>query len=746
MTSTLLALSQLMAPAATAPASPAEGEATPEGEGTALPQMVVQADGTKKLYKPENLTTGKYTVPLRDVPQTVTVIPKEVMKEQGVNNLRDVLKNVPGISIQAGEGGAPPGDNLAIRGFTARTDMFVDGVRDFGGYSRDPFNIEQVEVTKGPSSTNAGRGSTGGAINLSTKMPQLEKAYGVMLGGGTDSFTRATVDLNQELPGLKGTAVRMNGLYHKQDTPGRDHVEQERWGVAPSITFGLGSETRFTLSYFHLEQNNVPDYGLPWVPRDDSRTTTDNENTTGLPSGRVKVDDSNWYGLLGRDHEDNVTDIVTGIFEHDFNENLKLKNTLRYGQNTIDLSVTAPRFYSSPRNPLPPGTDPTAVRRTDWKNRDQEDSIISNQTELRYDFLTGKVKHEMIAALEVSHEKSENRLREDRNLALVPDADLENPDANAPYVSDIIYNDGLNRTKADSVGISLFDTAKINEQWMVSGGLRWDSFDVDYHSVAPTVATVPGAVTDLSRKDEMLSYRAAVTYKPVENGSIYLGYGTSFNPSAEGLALSDSATSSSYFDIDPEENRTVELGTKWDLLDDKLLLTGAIFRTEKTNARTEDPTDPLDIIALDGEQRVQGFELGFNGLLTDKWRLIGGYTYLDSEITESKNTDEEGQEISNTPANSFSLWSVYDLPKGFQIGLGTQYVGSRYNRSDKETRQQAPSYTLIDGMIGYQLNENVSFRLNAYNLMDKDYIDRVGGGHYVPGQGRSVVLTADIKF
>ncbi len=749
MTGTLLALSQLGAAAAPTP----EAEEKPAADATELPQMVVQADGTKKPYKPENLTTGKYTVPLRDVPQTVTVIPQEVMEEQGVTNLRDVLKNVPGISIQAGEGGVPPGDNLAIRGFNARTDLFVDGVRDFGGYSRDPFNIEQVEVTKGPSSTSAGRGSTGGSINLSSKMPHLENDYGIMLGGGTDNFLRGTFDVNEEIPTLTGTAVRVNGVYHTQDVPDRDHVEQERWGIAPSVTFGLGTETRLTLSYFHLEQNNVPDYGLPWVPRDDSRTT-DNENNTGLPPGRSGADDSNWYGLLSRDHEDTKTDIATAIFEHDFNEKLKLRNTTRYGQNTIDLSVTAPRFYTNSTGsaPLPPGADPTSIRRTDWKNRDQTDSIISNQTELRYDFTTGKVEHSVIGALEFSHEKSKNLLRDDLKIGTVPDADLWNPNAHDPYVPNFVYNDGVNSTTSDSFAVSLFDTAKIDEHWSLSGGVRWDRFDLDYYSVAPTVPAtpgtpaVPGAVTNLGRTDDMFSYRGAITYKPVEQGSIYLGYGTSFNPSGEGLALSTSTNSAAYFDIDPEENRTIELGTKWDLLEDKLMLTGAIFRTDKTNARTEDPVDSTDIITLDGEQRVQGFEFGFTGLLTEKWRVIGGYTFLDSEVTKSKNAGEEGSEISNTPENSFSLWTVHDLPAGFQIGVGTQYVGSRYNRNDAETRQKAPGYATLDGMVSYQLNKDVIFRLNAYNLTDRDYIDRVGGGHYVPGQGRSVVLTADIKF
>ncbi len=752
---TLLAAAQWVATPANA--APAEENAKPEGGTATLPELVVQADGTKKLYKPEQLSSQKYTVPLRDVPQTVAVIPSEVIQEQGVSSLRDVLKNVPGISIQAGEGGVPAGDNLAIRGFSARTDLFVDGVRDFGGSSRDPFNIEQVEVTKGPSSTQGGRGSTGGSINLSTKMPHLGNERNILLGGGSDAYTRSTVDLNQEIPGLKGSAVRLNALYHSQDVAGRDYVEQERWGVAPSISFGLGTETRFTLSYFHFEQNNLPDYGIPWIPRENS-VVAGTENNTGLPSGRPDVNYSNFYGLLSRDYEKNQTDIITSIIEHDFNENLKLRNITRYGNNTTDLSVTAPRFFTA--STLPAGADPSSVNRT-WRNRDQEDSIVANQTELRYDFETGPIKHEMLAALEFSHEKSKNRTRGDRNTKNLPPGDLKNPNANDAYDPDFFYTGASTDASADSTAISLFDTIKLNEKWILSGGVRWDKFQVDSFSAPARLdangkpVTTPLEDTELSRKDITLSYRAAITFKPTEDGSIYLGYGTSFNPPAEGLTLSGSTSDpnnpafqrgNNFFDVEPEENRTIELGTKWDLLDDKLLLTGALFRTDKTAARTVDPADPEDVISLDGEQRVQGFELGFTGLITQDWRILGGYTYLDSEIRKSDNDFEVGNAVSNTPRNSFSLWTVHDLPKGFQIGLGAQHVGSRFNNSNRETRQEAASYTTLDTLIGYQLNENVSFRLNGYNLLDKEYIDRVGGGHFVPGQGRLFTLTADIKF
>ena len=242
-------------------------------------------------------SSPKYTEPLRDTPQTLTVVPQAIIEEQDATTLRDVLRNVTGISIQAGEGGGGlPGDNLSIRGFASPNDIFVDGVRDFGAYSRDPFNIEQVEVAKGPASLYTGRGSTGGSVNLVTKMPLLEVAQAATLGAGTENYGRATVDLNQPLEGIEGTALRLNAMWTREDVPGRDAVENERWGVAPSLAFGLGTPTRVTLSYSRLDQDNIPEYGMPWVP-------ATNVALSQYANQPAPVDFDNFYGLVDRDYE-----------------------------------------------------------------------------------------------------------------------------------------------------------------------------------------------------------------------------------------------------------------------------------------------------------------------------------------------------------------------------------------------------------------------------------------------------------
>lgn len=717
-TGTLFALGQL---AAQTPAAPAEKKEEPKIEN--MGEMVVQADLEKTLYKPERLVSPKFTEPLRDIPQTITVIPKEVIQQQGASSLRDVLRNVPGISMQAGEGGTPNGDNLSIRGFSSRTDLFIDGVRDFGGYTRDPFNLEQVEVTKGPSSTNAGRGSTGGSINLASKSPKLDNAYEIMLGGGTDDYQRGSFDVDQAIPGLEGAAFRINGVYHNSDSPGRDIATEERWGIAPSIAFGLGSDTRVILSYFHLDQKGIPDYGIPWVPP--ANTAYPNWGNHIAP-----VNYSNFYGLASRDFLENTTDLGTIEFQHDFSDTTKLRNITRYGVTTTDMSVTAPRFLNN--------TD-TTIRRTDWKTRDQVDTIFANYTDVNLEFNTGKLLHKFVTGLELSRETSKNYGRTDSNAATAPDADLFAPNPYDPYFPILFRNGSGAVTDATSAAVYAFDTVEIDDHWQLSGGVRWDYFDVNYRSRATT-----GALASLGRTDDMFSYRGAITWKPCEPGSVYLGYGTSFNPSAEGLTLANTATAANNINVDPEESNTIELGTKWEVLNEKVLLTAALFRTDKTNARTEDPTDATDTVVLDGEQRVQGLELGITGSITEDWQITGGYTYLDSEVRESRNAAEVGKHVSNTPENSFSLWTVHTLPAGFQVGFGANYVDSRF--SSNTNVREAPSYLIYNAMLGYAVTENISVQLNVNNVTDKDYLDRIGGGHVVPGAGRSMVLSTRFVF
>ncbi|MET0214822.1 MAG: TonB-dependent siderophore receptor, partial [Vicinamibacterales bacterium] len=661
------------------------------------------------------MTSRRFTEPVRDIPQTITIVPASVIEAQGATTLRDVLRNVTGISIQAGEGGVPAGDNLSIRGFSARTDFFIDGVRDVGGYTRDPFNVEQVEVVKGPSSSIAGRGSTGGVINMATKTPHLGATHNVSLGLGSSDYKRGTLDVNQPMGDT--VAFRLNAVWNDADTPGRDGVTSQRWGIAPSLALGIGTPTRVTLDYAHLDQDNLPDYGIPWVPNT-------NVPLRAYADQPAPVDFGNFYGLTSRDYEDTKTNVATGRVEHDFGSALSLRSILRAGDTNRDSLITSPRFESDAS---------TAIRRTDWKSRDQSDGIVASQTDLTSRFRTGSIGHALVTGVEFAHETSENWNRIERG-GPQPSTDLFNPDFSAPYASHLVRDGAVNDATAQSAAVFAFDTLQLTPKLELTGGLRWDRFALDYRTV-----NAAGQESTLERIDDMVSWRGGTVYKPRPNGSIYLGVGTSLNPSTEGLSLS-AATAT----LDPERSRSVEAGTKWDLLGGRLGFNTAVFGTSKNNARTPgvNPGDPPTV--LQGEHTVSGVEFGVNGNVTDRWQMFAGYTFMDSEITRSNNAAEVGKEFGNTPNHSLSLWTSYRLPRAVEVGGGAQYVGDRFN-SNTGTRT-APAYWVIDAMAAYRVSEQLTMRVNGLNIANERYIDRVGGGHFIPGPGRSVMLTADIGF
>lgn len=701
--------------------------ATGTNTTTTLPDIVVQGQ-TGSPYKPEKAASPKYTEPLRDTPQTITVVPEAVIQERGATTLRDVLRNVPGISMAAGEGGGGlPGDNLTIRGFTARNDIYVDGIRDYGAYSRDPFNIEAVEVSKGPGSAYNGRGTAGGSINLVSKSPKLDPFYAGTVGFGTDNNKRVTIDFDQPIAPKRddwwgGTAMRLNGMWTDGDTPGRDVVENKRWAMAPSLAFGLGTPTRVTLSYLHLEQNNVPDYGIPWVP------TNSNPVLTAYGNQAPPVDFDNFYGLANYDFEDIVNDMATVKVEHDLSDSVMLRDQFRYGRTARDSAITAPRFAN---------VNTSTLLNRQLQRRTMENDIYANQLDATAKFETGPVAHSLVGGFEFSQEDQRNR--NSAQTTNQPQADLFFPNANALPLGPMPPNFGLlSKAEATTLAPYLFETLKFADQWEVNGGVRYDHIDTDY--------SLGG--TNLSRTDDLLSWRAALVFKPRPNGSIYFGYGTAFTPTLDGntgIVLTSLSNNVNNINLDPEETRSFELGTKWDFFRGRLAVTAALFRTEKINARTQTTTG--DTVTLDGEQTVQGVEFGISGSITKDWKVFAGYAYMESDINASDNSEEVGAEFTNTPKHTANLWTTYTLPKGFEIGGGLQYVGERFNgQSNNPNVRVAPDYWTFDGMLAYHINKNVTLRLNVYNIGDERYIDRIGGGHFVPGAGRSAMATAEFRF
>lgn len=688
-------------------------------------------------------SSPKYTQPLRDTPQTLVVIPRTVLQDQAVTSLRDALRNTPGITLTAGEGGTAPGDNLLIRGFSARNDVYIDGARDPGVSSRDTFNIESVEVAKGPSSVTAGRGSTGGSVNLVTKSANLQNNGEVRFTGGNAGQKRGTIDVDRRLS--ETVAVRVNGMWQDSGVPGRDEVTQKGWGFAPSIGFGLGRPTTVTVGYQRLQQNNIPDYGLPGTLPD-----------LAVAAGKT-VDDldfSNFYGLLSRDHEKMTSDIVTGTITHRFRPTLSLRNLTRFGRNYLDRVVTPPRAASAANGAADPGYDPTVpqIRRTDTKYQYRDDKTVTNQTDLTSAFKTGSVQHSVVAGIELAHDLQPSYAATDLfTNGRPPVTDLFHPDPTQAYAPAIARTGASSEAHATSAAMYAFDTVKLSDKVQADAGLRWDHVDVRYNTVAASTATGPGAETDFGRVDKALSGRVGLVYKPVQRGSIYGAYSTSFNPSFDGaFGLTLGATGVNSAALPPERSRNLEVGTKWDLTG-TLFATVAAFRMEKINAKTTDATTGATVLA--GNQRVNGVEFGLSGNLTSRWNVFTGLSLMHGTIEDSLVAAEVDKQLSYVPEKSFNVWSSYHFPANLTVGAGAQYTGGYYfsntnalTTANAEAIQRLTRYWLFNLMASQRLNQHVDLQVNVTNLSNTRYVDRGYSGHFIPGAGRSLVVGPAIKF
>jgi catecholate siderophore receptor len=657
----------------------------------------------------------KYNAPLRDTPQSISVVSAQVMEAQGATTLRDALRNVAGISMAAGEAGAQ-GDNLTVRGFSARNDLFIDGMRDFGSYYRDPFNTEEVEVLQGPSSVTFGRGSTGGVVNQATKAPQLPRFIRGDVDFGTDATRRVALDVNTPVPQLgEHTAFRVNLMGNKNNFAGRDIAENRRFGIAPSLMFGLGTPTRLTLSYFHQTGNDVPDYGIPW-----------------LFNGPAPVNRNNYYGFKDANYLRTCDDIGTARLEHDVNSITSIRNQTRYANYVRHVQITEPQV-------LNPSLSTPLSQLTINRNQLASDSVetyLDDQLDATIKFETAHLKHTLVTGVEAGRETSDPTRPKYTN---VPTTSLLNPDTTQPFTGIAAPSSQVTTTSLSASAYAL-DSIELGRKWILSGGIRWDRFDSDYHQyVAPASA--------LARVDNMPTWRAAIVYKPVPIGTFYVDAGTSFNPSAEALSLS-AATAN----LPPEKNRTYEAGTKWDLNSGRLSLRSALFDTEKTNAREPDPNNVL-LNVLAGTQRVRGVQVEARGHLMQRWELLSSYSYLDSRVVNSKYYPAAiGARLANVPTHTFNIWTEYHLPKRIEIGAGSNFVSSRTASStvplDPITGlvKQVPGYWVFNAMASRSINEHVSVQANVYNVTGRYYYDQIHPGHIVLGPGRSATVSIKFKF
>ena len=695
------------APAYAEEADPAVQTAQQQSEPVTLPPVSAEGRPAEEEFKRDSATGSKFTEPLLNTPRSVQVIPEAVIKEQGFTQLQDILRTTPGISLGAAEGGNPPGDRMFIRGFEARSDVFIDGIRDVSsGTYRETFNLEQVEINKGPSSAYSGRGGTGGTINMVSKLPKAEDFNTASFQVGTDATMRASIDSNMQLS--DSMAFRFNAVGHDSEVADREALFSKRYGVAPSLALGLGTPTRVTLQYYHLDTEGIPDYGHPV------------QAATGEP---LAVNRNHFYGQVVRDYNDTQTDQGTVKVEHDLNEYMKLSNSTRFGIVINDYVRSVPSVNAS------------GLVSANAGSRRQEVESFVNQTDLTTDFRTGDIDHTLVTGLEYS--------RENINYAsyTITNGNITGQDPNNfnNYFGGTVSGPtgSYTNTLTNDIALYVFDTIKLSPQWEVNGGLRFEHFDVQRGR--------------LQSNSDFINVQSGVVYKPQSNGSIYVTYSSSSNPSGEYLDGSNNTyggLDANNVNTDPEHNDLYEVGTKWDLLDGRLSLTGAVFQINKTNMRITEPGSTT--LVLEGAQRVRGVEIGAQGSITPEWRVYANYTRLNSDIMDAASTVAGqatiGKDMPFVARDSFNIFTTYDVTRDFTVGFGASFRDQMY--ANAANSRWIDDYWRFDAMASYQLTETVGLRLNIQNLTDQTYYDNIyqSGNYAGIAPGRVAWLTTDVKF
>ena len=703
-------------------------------------------------YKGERISSPKFTQPLADTTQTVTVIKKELMQAQQATTLTEALQNSAGVgTFNTGEnGGTNTGDAIFMRGFSTANSIFVDNIRDSGSVSRDLFNIEQVEVVKGPAGADNGRGAPTGYINMVTKQPMLENAYSGTATYGSGDNKRITADLNRHIGGLDGAAFRLNLLKQDSGAPGRDRVQNNRWGIAPSFAVGLGTPTRMLFNYLHLDRDNVPDAGIPTIG------TPGFYNATTVGKNAAPVARSNYYGMAG-DYDKSTTDMFTAIFEHDLSAGVTIRNITRYGKTKQNYLIGSP-FNIDGSSPDPANWTVSRVLQT----RDQENEILTNQTNAVIKFSTGSVKHVITTGLEFIREKQTTILYTGPTLA---NANLYAPNPYAPASVSIRPSGARNQGTTNTIGVYLFDTVELTPSFQINGGLRLDRYSTDFNGIAVSTATsYPGlpvgtlVPTTLGKTDTLLNWKIGALYKPAPNGSIYAAYATSQQPpGGAAFALSTNSNSADNPNFAPQKTGTTEVGTKWEVFDKKLLVSAALFRTEVSNEITQDAVTS-NLYVQSGKKRVDGLELSASGEITSGWSVNASAALMNAKVSSgttnaSATSNQNNAAMSFAPKKTMTLWSTYLLPSGFTIGGGVRYIDTLARTASTTiggttNTPYAQSYWVADAMAAYQVGKNVNIQLNLYNLTNERYVASLNnsGTRYIPGAERSAKLSLNLAY
>jgi len=697
-------------------------------------------------YKVNRLQSTKFAEPIANTARTVTVLGKEVLEDKGATTLRELGRSTAGVTLGTGEGGNAFGDRFFIRGFDVRNDVFVDGIRDPSVSVRENFFTEQVEILRGPASSFAGRGTAGGSINIVTKKATLDGNFkeGEVTGSPTDRGGRVTLDVNQVINPM--LAVRVNGLFQDQKVAGRDFVTDHRAGGAVSVLFQPVDPLKLTFDYVHTDLNGLPDFGVPYNRFFGNRPFTEgftNRNT--------------WYGFANRDFQHVKQDFGTLAASYEVNDHIVITSKLRRAQSLLAYVGTLAESPLLLGQPWPGGRVSLNAQ-----SRYQTTAMLANQNDATIKFDLGPVKNTLVLGTEFSHEQ----VMRDAYTGLSSESTTGTPfTGTGSTTGSLLFPPNLlgfsqtptvqgNPTNItiDSKSAYLIHTANYNDFLILNGGVRFDDYRISAITPAAALAQFAGVAAGNPFSNYAFNHSALVNYngnvmvKPLPWLGVYAAYATAANPvgaELDGTTAAYGGLNSSAQIFSPEKIKAIEVGSKAELLDRRLLLTAALFQTTKTNAREVVGAN----VYANAAYQVQGIDLAATGKITDRWSIMGGLVFMRSKILNSVAPSNKGLSLANIAHASFSLLSKYQLTDAWEVGGQAVYNARRYGGSllaanggtaiNPNTFLPAPtatnpfvnvptvlpSYWRFDAFSEYKINGNVSAKVQVQNIFNRTYYD-----------------------
>ncbi len=704
----------LIATAAAAPAAVLAQAAAPTTENS-LPAVRVSGKAEADYAASNSKTATKTDTPLLNTPQSITVVSGAEMRDRAVQSVAEAARYVPGVGFAQGEGNR---ETPIFRGISATGDFFIDGVRDDVQYYRDLYNIDRVEIFKGPNAMIFGRGATGGLINRVSKVPEGSPFVSGSLTLGSFGNRRVTADINQ--PVSSDVAFRLNAMHENSDSY-RDGVWVKRTGINPTLAWRLAPRTQVTVGYEHFKDDRIADRGIA--------------SYRGAP---VATDVSTFFGNAEGSPTWTKLNAVSALVEHEFAPGVSLRNRTRWSDQD--------KFYQNVFPGSVTGTNGNTVSISAYNNATQRKSIF-NQTDLTVDVVAGGIKHKLLAGAEFGKQDTSNlRLTGYFPGDLLTDSvPLSNPISTKPVTYKAAANDASNTGTAKVAALYVQDQVELSKSFQLIAGLRVDRFEVDFLNNRNGQR--------VQSDDDLVSPRVGAIFKPFDAMSIYANFSIAYQPRAGEQLSSLSLTTAS---LKPEKFKNYELGAKWDILP-RLAATAAVFRLDRSNVSVPvNPNDPTNTATMlvDG-QRTQGVELGLSGNLTPAWSVAGGYAYTDAEfLASSSSTLVAGAAVGQVPKHTLTLWNRYDFSRTWGAGLGVIHRTKMFASNQLLPTNAAPTpnvelpgYTRADAAVFFTLNSNVQMQLNVENLFDKKYFANAHSNtNLMPGSPRAYRFTVNASF